>query len=72
MLLEMARETRKWKMETENRNSLPIPCAVPFFLFSTTHARFPFPDPRPPFLVISEIILLNNTICIEKAERWKV
>ena len=67
MLLEMARETTKRKMETKNRNSLPIPCVVPFFLFSTTHARFPFPDPRSPFLVICEIILLLNT----EAEPWE-
>ena len=58
-------------------------CCSIFFLFSTTRARFPFPvkfpspfpQPTTPvwasFLVISEIILLNNTICIEKAEHWE-
>ena len=54
-------------METKNRNSSPIPCVVPFFLFSNTRARFPFPDPRSPFLVICEIILLLNT----EAEPWE-
>ena len=73
ILLEMARETRKWKMETKIRNSLPIPCVVPFFFFFLLPVlAFRSPDPRSPFLVISEIILLNNTMCIEKAERWNV
>ena len=47
MLLEMARETRKRKMETKNRNSLPIPCVVPFFSFF--HYPCSLSVPRPPF-----------------------
>ena len=55
----------KWKPKTEIH--YPFLVLFHFFLFSTTRARFPFPDPRSPFLVICEIILLLNT----EAEPWE-
>ena len=67
MLLEMARkrENETWKPKTEIH--YPFLVLFHFFLFSTTRARFPFLDPRSPFLVICEIILLLNT----EAEPWE-
>ena len=64
------RENEKWKPKTEIH--YPFPVLFPFFFFQLPMLASRSPTPRPPFLVISEIILLNNTICIEKAERWKV
>ena len=55
----------KWKPKSEIH--YPFLVLFQFFLFSTTRARFPFPDPRSPFLVICEIILLLNT----EAEPWE-
>ena len=58
--------------KTKNGNQKPkfithsLCCSI-FFFFSTIRARFPFPDPRSPFLVICEIILLLNT----EAEPWE-